>query len=611
MGELTQRVGASFDARIRARGLDYFQRGAVSRLRVQPDGRVTAKVHGKRTYDVTLEFELSPPSGSVLVACNCPYVDDSGEPCKHIWAALLATEADPALAALGRLPKHIAVDLLDGGMLETWDAHETAEGAADASSDSAAQAKLRGLRLVPPTLGRPQPVANAPKPKGPPSWVRELRALAGTDRFAPPVPFRDPTPLEPLYVLEPAASLAAGSLVLSISQQQRLKSGRPGTVKKLTLAPLDVLRIASPIDRTICLMLIGAGTPSVYGSFYNDYRYTSYGSESQWRIPAALYDELLPLLMRSDRLRLRGPAPNELVPLTWEPGEPWELAVAFVPTDRQGKYRLTPQLRRGPDRCALDVLIGIIPGAPALLIHDRVITRAYLHGCESWLSQRARCEAIQFKLAELPTLLAELAKLPAFPPIEWPPEWNVTQVDDLAPLPELRLQVDERPQGWRSEPATAELRFHYGNVVITPAEIGHQLVDPAGRRLIRRHSDTEQRYLQRFLGLGGRQDAYYGLAVPRRRLTDLVLTLVGEGWQVSGNAALYRRPGKFQLHVRSGIDWFDLDGQLDFDGQTATRRPCLRRHGTARSSCASTTAHWVYSRKTGWPGTSVGLRSRT
>jgi superfamily II DNA or RNA helicase len=568
MGELTRRITASFDARVRARGLEYFQRGAVRRLRVQPDGRVTAKVHGGQTYNVTLEIYLSSSTGSVLVDCDCPYVDGSGEPCKHIWATLLATEADPSFAALGRLPKHIMVDLLEGAWLETRDAGE-AESAAYPGNDIAAPAQVRGLRLVPPDFRQPQPAAAAPKPKRPPNWVRELRARGSPDRLVPSAPFRDPTPLEPLYVVEPAASLAAGSLVLSISQQQRLKSGQLGAVKKLTLTPLDILRIPSPIDRTICLMLIGAGTPGAYGSFYDNYRYTSYGSESQWRIPAALYDELLPLLMRSDRLRLRGPAPNELVPLTWEPGEPWELAVAFVSTSRRDKYRLTPQLRRGTERCALDSLTGLIPGEPALLIRGQVITRTHAHHCESWLSQLARCDAIHFKSTELPTLLAEVARLPAVPPIEWPPEWNITQIDDLAPVPELRLQIDERQKRWQSEPAAAELRFRYDNVVAAPGDGGGEITDPDGRRLIRRQSNAEQRYLQRFFDLGGRQDDYYGLFVPRKRLTALVITLVGEGWQVTGNAARYRRPGKFQLSISSGIDWFDLHGQLDFDGQTA------------------------------------------
>ncbi|HPM25583.1 MAG TPA: SWIM zinc finger domain-containing protein, partial [Phycisphaerae bacterium] len=112
---------------------------------------------------------MSSSTGSVLVDCDCPYVDGSGEPCKHIWATLLATEADPSFAALGRLPKHIMVDLLEGAWLETRDAGE-AESAAYPGNDIAAPAQVRGLRLVPPDFRQPQPAAAAPKPKRPPNW---------------------------------------------------------------------------------------------------------------------------------------------------------------------------------------------------------------------------------------------------------------------------------------------------------------------------------------------------------------------------------------------------------------------------------------------------------
>ena len=31
---------------------------------------------------------------------------------------------------------------------------------------------------------------------------------------------------------------------------------------------------------------------------------------------------------------------------------------------------------------------------------------------------------------------------------------------------------------------------------------------------------------------------------------------------------LYRSAGRFKMSVASGVDWFDLDGEADFEGQT-------------------------------------------
>ena len=33
---------------------------------------------------------------------------------------------------------------------------------------------------------------------------------------------------------------------------------------------------------------------------------------------------------------------------------------------------------------------------------------------------------------------------------------------------------------------------------------------------------------------------------------------------------LYRRPGNFDIKVTSGVDWFELHAQVDFDGQSAS-----------------------------------------
>jgi SNF2 family DNA or RNA helicase len=46
-----------------------------------------------------------------------------------------------------------------------------------------------------------------------------------------------------------------------------------------------------------------------------------------------------------------------------------------------------------------------------------------------------------------------------------------------------------------------------------------------------------------------------------------VATLLDEGWSVLGNRALFRRAGTVAIDVSSGVDWFDLGGEIDFDGQ--------------------------------------------
>jgi uncharacterized Zn finger protein len=51
---------------------------------------------GNEDYDVTLEAVDT----RVRVTCTCPHFYDNAVVCKHIWAAILAAEAD-ALPVIG------------------------------------------------------------------------------------------------------------------------------------------------------------------------------------------------------------------------------------------------------------------------------------------------------------------------------------------------------------------------------------------------------------------------------------------------------------------------------------------------------------------------------
>src|SRR5262249_37416513 len=53
------------------------------------------------------------------------------------------------------------------------------------------------------------------------------------------------------------------------------------------------------------------------------------------------------------------------------------------------------------------------------------------------------------------------------------------------------------------------------------------------------------------------------------KLPRVVRDLLGFGWHVEAEGKVYRRPGKMKLEVKSGIDWFELHGKVDFGGVSA------------------------------------------
>ncbi len=96
---LTARFFNQVDRLSQERGRRYFLRGAVSYI----EGgalSVHAGVQGTRLYDVDVSIEKHLISAS----CTCPAFEREFDPCKHIWAALLAAEQSGFLAALNNIP---------------------------------------------------------------------------------------------------------------------------------------------------------------------------------------------------------------------------------------------------------------------------------------------------------------------------------------------------------------------------------------------------------------------------------------------------------------------------------------------------------------------------
>lgn len=91
-----------------------------------PGGRevptIEAIVDGNRPYEVRLTSEET----TILARCDCPFVRLRGLPCKHIWATVLAAEAEERL------------DLSRSGLSLTLDPELTADGDDDPVPSSAA-----------------------------------------------------------------------------------------------------------------------------------------------------------------------------------------------------------------------------------------------------------------------------------------------------------------------------------------------------------------------------------------------------------------------------------------------------------------------------------------
>ena len=90
---LSTQLAPQFTRSVRHRGEEYYWRDQV-RIERASETQLRARVRGSQTYDVELNFR----DGMLSVWCDCPYFVDNGVPCKHLWATILAAEAQGGLS---------------------------------------------------------------------------------------------------------------------------------------------------------------------------------------------------------------------------------------------------------------------------------------------------------------------------------------------------------------------------------------------------------------------------------------------------------------------------------------------------------------------------------
>lgn len=247
---------------------------------------------------------------------------------------------------------------------------------------------------------------------------------------------------------------------------------------------------------------------------------------------------------------------------------PWRLELT-VHTSEDGKHSLTGRLVRDGEAMALT--------DPSELDSDGVLwidgrAEPWDHGGAYLIAATLRnVPRVPLIEGEVEELLETIYALPNPPMLRLPPDVSL-KVDRVAPRPWVTITTDATP--WKQALPVLSLGFEYGSVRIA-AEFAHETIfDKETLTLHRRDPEAEAAARERLIGMGARVEPDFApkpltFTIGRNKLGPLIIDLVREGWRVEASGVRYRAPGSARAAVRSGIDWFDLDLVIDYDGATA------------------------------------------
>jgi hypothetical protein len=377
------------DWRVRERGRQYFQTGKVQ-IASAGSEEVEAVVSGGEEYRVSLRRE----EANVWVFCTCAFFE-GGEPCKHVWATVLAADEKKALrGSAGDLPRTI---LMPGA------AQERMRAPVQTWRDSLAQ------------------LAASHAPNLTPSLLTDGREI--------------------LFLLDVPDTLKRQQLTVRAMTGRRQEDGSWQAVTPLSLRRDDVPQLPEP-DRTLLslLSLAAAESPAQRWSVI----------DSSAQVPAvaplspAAARLLVPQLGATDRFWTRPDKESKIgVPVVWDAGPPWELWLE-AREEEGGGVRLAASLRRGEERLPAMPRPLALGTSGFLLAGNRLAPLA--DAGSRWLALLDPDRALRVPAAERDELLSHLLAKAHLPRLDLPESMRFEEASP-APRPLLRLLSPAWPRG--------------------------------------------------------------------------------------------------------------------------------------------------------------------
>lgn len=573
---LADRCQKEFPADVRLRGWEYYCQGHVKIDPGWDNSGVWAHVKGsgRADYEVMVDWSEARPNQCVSVFCDCPYFDDWGL-CKHVWATMLQADAQGAAAELGGQGQlKIEPEYPEDNSSDRDD-----EEFEDALRSENYTAVFRHLEQ----FGLPGRIVGKKQPPRQPDWRQRLQALqtsatqTGRGQIgAPPRPVDQPP--EIWFRLDVGVSTQRQMMAIQFHQRTRKKNGEFGALRPAKFSERETQSQPHEL-RELLEILLRSGGEEVYSSYsYSSYR--SYGSSLRYgwsTLPPAMYNLILPRLCATGHFVGARSADDDLTalpPLAWDGGEPWKLHLVVSPVEGKEAWQIDGELRRGELRDSIRKPLLVFQSG--WLVFPESVARLDAAGNEGWLAPLRQGEPIQVPHKDQDALVEFLYQMPSLPSLELPEElrWQ-----ELRPAPRRKVALLTPDKHTHGKKIPARIVFEYDGQQIEWQQRKSAILDREARCVLLRDRQAEQAAYAELLTLGFRDPAGFfrepcDLHLPAKSLPKVVRQLVAAGWLVEAEGKLFRQPGEFKLSVSSGVDWFELNGSVDFEG-TLVSLPAL------------------------------------
>jgi SNF2 family DNA or RNA helicase len=536
---------SEFPDLVRQKGEDYFRQGRAKLTQCAPP-LAQFSVEGTEPYEVSIRYAAD--ANEFEMTCTCGEFDQ-GSDCKHIWASVLELDAKNLYVELvGEAAK--AVQITDSSEESIWRHHFLQT-----------QRKMENDRR---TSLRQSASSNT-----------QVNLSSQKKRMG-------------FYAVDTLGSLESKQITIYLFYRESLKDGEWGALRPAELshslielyedgrerealwemlgktesrpknyagyyAPkIDIVRLTAGHAEPILRMLSEVGRLCAMNE-QNRFRYGAFGKPD---IQKFGYDQKIwNFRARFRKLDQKYSLEGELAS---QPSDQTPDQISSQLTD-QGADQPMGFQQDGQEFKRLDEVKGVVDH---FAFFNESMARVDLQQFPTWF-EVLRKRHLEIPEAEVNEFLEFYLNDPAAPPIDLPAELEFQEIFGVSPQVRLVFQDDKD-----SRRLVARLQFMYGEKAVDYGT-GESVYDIRTREKILRDLELERNCHAelRMMEPEPSDDPSLSGFFRSEQFIPVVDKAMNLGWEVVVRNMQVRRGGEFKLNVTSGVDWFDIKADFDFDGQ--------------------------------------------
>jgi superfamily II DNA or RNA helicase len=224
----------------------------------------------------------------------------------------------------------------------------------------------------------------------------------------------------------------------------------------------------------------------------------------------------------------------------------------------------------------MDVAAPVLTTSGGFIVLSDRVARLAEDAAFPWIANLRNSKPITVPTDQRDEFLAHLLSSPVLPALELPAE---LQFEEVMARPRPCLKISKPFQRFESDRLMIELTFDYEGRSVAEDTASQGFFDASTRRYLRRDRVAEKSASTLLFDLGlrfvpGSWNSEAGWNLAPAKLPRVVRILVEAGWHIVAEGKVLRKHVSTRAEITSGIDWFELHGEVDY-GVGKARLPQL------------------------------------